>query len=86
MAGCESLRADEFQALAQELRAVFCWRDVGAEAHSAGKDEAQYFKDAAEPWTHIYKVPFEQVADLLRYRKVFMRGYIHSNAARNRAV
>ena len=47
---------------------------MGAEAHSAGKENAQYFKDAAEPWTHIYKVPFEQVADLVRYRKVLMRG------------
>ncbi len=73
--GLQTIDEQEFETFAVELRAVFCWRDVG-------KEKELFFKDAAEPWTHIYKVPFEQVADLVRYRKVFMRGgwtYMLSN-------
>ena len=76
MHGLQSITRAEFERLAAELEAVFCWRDVGPEAHlpAKEKEQAQHFKDASEKWTHIYKVPFEQVADLVRHRKVLMRG------------
>jgi DNA primase large subunit len=75
--GLQTIDEAEFAGLAPELRAVFHWRDVG-------KEKELFFKDAAEPWTYIYKVPFEQVADLVRYRKVLLRGgwaYMLSNDA-----
>ena len=65
--GMQSIQQHEFESIAAELLAVFARSDVG-------RDEQLYFKDAAEPWTHIYKVPFEQVSDLVRYRQVFLRG------------
>ena len=91
MHGLQPIGQAEFERIAAELRAVFCWRDVGPEAHLPDKDKqsAEYFKDAAEPWTHVYKVPFEQVADLVRYRKVFMRGgeaYVLSSDAASLAA
>jgi len=73
MAGLQTIDEQEFAMFADELRRVFHWRDVGHDA-----ENPQYFKDAAEPWTQIFKVPFEEVADLLRQRKVFMcRGWAY---------
>ena len=66
MPGLQPIEEDEYGMFAQELMSTFCWRDM-----TGGK---QYFKDEKEPWTHIYKAPFEQVADLVQQRKVFMRG------------
>ena len=66
MQGLESLGEDEYDMFEQELSSTFCWRDMTG--------EKQYFKDEKEPWTHIYKVPFEQVVDLVRQRKVFLCG------------
>ena len=87
----QSMGRAEFEGIVAELQAVFCWRDVGPEAHLTDKDKenVEYFKDAAEPWTHVYKVPFEQVADLVRYRKVFLRGgeaYVLSSDAASLAA
>ena len=79
MDGLQSIDETEFSMFADELLAVFGWRDVGQDA-----DKQQCFKDEAKPWTHIYKVPFEQVADLVRHRKVFLRrgwAYMLSNDA-----
>ena len=75
MDGVRPIQQDEFQRLEAELQAVFCWRDVGPEAHLPDKDKekALHFKDAKEQWTHVFKVPFEQVADLVRYRRVFLQ-------------
>jgi DNA primase large subunit len=66
--GMQAIDEQEFSKFAPELRAVFGWRDVCQDA-----ERQQFFKDEAEPWTLIYKVPFEEVADLVRYRRVFMR-------------
>jgi len=66
--GLQAIDEQEFSKFAPELRAVFGWRDVCQDA-----EKQQFFKDEAEPWTLIYKVPFEEVADLVRYRRVFMR-------------
>jgi len=65
MDGLQAIGEDEFAGLAGELRAVFAWRQVAEET---------YFKDTKEQWQYIYKVPFEQVADLVRCRKVLMCG------------
>lgn len=74
MGGLQPISEQEFETLAAELRAVFAWRDVASHGHATEEHEKQYFKDEPEQWTHVYKVPFEQVADLVRYRRVFLRG------------
>ena len=76
MGGVQAIDEEGFAAIAAELQAVFCWRDVGPDAHLPDKDKENvlYFKDTKEQWTHICKVPFEQVADLVRYRRVFVQG------------
>ena len=74
MAGLQPIGEEEFETIAAELRAVFAWRDVSSNAHATEEHEKQYFKDEQEQWTHVYKAPFEQVADLVKCRKVFLRG------------
>ena len=76
MLGLQPIGQAEFAGLEAELRAVFGWRDVGPDAHLADKDKEKTlcFKDAKEQWTHIFKVPFEEVPDLVRCRRVFLQG------------
>ena len=70
MQGLESIGQDEYDMFEQELSSTFCWRDMTG--------EKEYFKDEKEPWTHIYKVPFEQVVELVRQRKVMLsRGWAY---------
>jgi DNA primase large subunit len=76
MGGVQAIGEEGFESIAADLQAVFCWRDVGPDAHlpDHDKEKVLYFKDTPEQWTHICKVPFEQVADLVRYRRVFLQG------------
>jgi DNA primase large subunit len=36
-------------------------------------NDGDFLRYTARPWTHIYKVPFEQVLDLMTQRKVFLK-------------
>ncbi len=54
--------------------AVFGGWNMNLQENSYSSANAEYFHKIEAPWTHIYKVPFEEVCELVRGRQVFLRG------------
>jgi DNA primase large subunit len=64
-----SISEDEYLENEAQLQATF----GNTRMNDAEGDSATYFKNEKRPWTHIYKVPFEQVIDLMAHRKVYLK-------------
>ena len=58
---------DEFCQIEEQLMLVFGDSTVGS------RGEACRLREARLPWSHMYKVEFEQVADLVARRRVFLK-------------
>ena len=80
---CE-LRGDAFQTITQEhyetvqehLLVVFGWRDMNMHNEPFSREalNRKPFRYMDDAWKHIFKVPFEEVAALVRGRQVFLQG------------
>ena len=65
---------EEYDGFKDRLMAVFGGRNMNLQENSYSSANAEYFHKIEAPWTHIYKVPFEDVIDLVRGRQVFLWG------------
>ena len=65
---------EEYDDLKDWLMAVFGGRNMNLQENSYSSANAEYFHKIEAPWTHVYKVPFEDVIDLVRGRQVFLQG------------
>ena len=73
-AGWKGITQEEYDGLKDRLMAVFGGRNMNMQENSYSSANAQYFHKMTEAWTHIYKVPFEEVCDLVRGRQVYLQG------------
>ena len=64
---------EEYDDLKDWLMAVFGGRNMNLQENSYSSANAEYFHKIEAPWTHVYKVPFEDVIDLVRGRQVFLQ-------------
>jgi len=63
---------DEYSAIGKKLMAVFGGRNMNIKENSYSNVNAEHFYKCKEPWTHIYRVRFEEVSVLVRSRQVFL--------------
>jgi DNA primase large subunit len=70
----KGITQEEYDGCQDSLMAVFGGRNMNMQENSYSTANAQYFHKITAPWTHIYKVPFEEVCDLVRGRQVFLQG------------
>jgi DNA primase large subunit len=74
----KGITEEEYAGLKDRLMAVFGGRNMNLQENSYSSANAEYFHKIEAPWTHIYKVPFEDVIDLVRGRQVFLQhGYAY---------
>ena len=69
----KGITEEEYAGLKDRLMAVFGGRNMNLQENSYSSANAEYFHKIEAPWTHIYKVPFEEVCDLVRGRQVFLQ-------------
>jgi DNA primase large subunit len=70
----KGITQEEYDGCQDSLMAVFGGRNMNMQENSYSTANAQYFHKITAPWTHIYKVPFEEVCDLVRGRQVYLQG------------
>ncbi|MBV5344155.1 MAG: hypothetical protein JZU63_00720, partial [Rhodoferax sp.] len=68
----KAITKDEYSALAEKLMAVFGGRNMNISENSYSNVNAERFHKCKEPWTHIYRVRFEEVSALVRSRQVLL--------------
>jgi len=62
-----AITEEEYDENATALDAVFGMTKM------TDSTEPEYFRNESKKWTHIYKVPFEQVIDLVAQRRVYLK-------------
>ena len=70
----KGITEEEYGGLKGLLMTVFGGRNMNLQENSYSSANAEYFHKIEAPWTHVYKVPFEDVIDLVRGRQVFLQG------------
>jgi DNA primase large subunit len=70
----KAIEQEEYEGLGGRLMAVFGGRNMNLQESSYSCDNAEYFHSEKAPWTHVYKVKFEEVPELVRGRQVLLRG------------
>jgi len=73
-AGWTAIEQGEYEGLGDRLMAVFGGRNMNLQESSYSGEHAEYFHREKAPWTHVYKVKFEEVPELVRARQVLLRG------------
>lgn len=68
----KAITKDEYAALEKKLMAVFGGRNMNINENSYSNVNAEHFYKCKDPWTHIYRVRFEDVSALVRSRQVFL--------------
>jgi len=69
-----AISKEEYDGIQMELMAVFGGRNMNLSENSYSNANAEHFYKCKEPWTHIYRVRFEEVPALVRGRQVFLEG------------
>ena len=70
----EAIAEEEYGALWDGLMTVFGDRNMNMQTNSYSNENTEHFHRSGDPWTHIYKVKFEEVPELVRGRQVLLRG------------
>ena len=73
-AGWTAIEQAEYEGLGDSLMTVYGGRNMNLQERSYSGEHAEYFHSEKAPWTHVYKVKFEEVPELVRGRQVLLRG------------